>query len=263
LNPWDDYAPYYDWENTLTLGRRDLRFWRELVAREAVPALELGCGTGRLIIPLARAGADITGVDFSASMLAQASRRAKRLPVARRPALVRGDIRALPFASRSFGLVMASYGMLQSLHSDRDLDLGLAEAARVLTPGGRFGIDLVPDLPRWTPHAKQVTLRGRASRDRRIELVESVRQDRRRGLTIFDEEFVVRRRGGRPIRHRFSLTFRTVPMADIRVRLARAGFRIDAVLGDYRGAAWDEAADVWVILATRRQVRSSKLRVES
>ena len=253
---WDAYAPYYDWENNLTLGRRDLRFWRELVAREASPALELGCGTGRLIIPIARTGADITGVDFSASMLAQARRRAMRLPAAKRPALVRGDIRALPFRSRRFGLVMASYGMLQSLLNDDDLDRGLAEAARVLKPGGRFGIDLVPDLPKWSPYAQQVTLRGTLARTTRVELVESVRQDRRKGLTIFDEEFVVRRRGGPPTRHRFSLTFRTVPMTDMRARLERAGFRVDAVLGDYRGAAWDERADVWVILATRRQGRS-------
>jgi hypothetical protein len=35
-------------------------------------------------------------------------------------------------------------------------------------------------------------------------------------------------------------------------RLERAGFRIQAVLGDYRGAPWDDRSDVWVILAARR-----------
>jgi hypothetical protein len=39
-------------------------------------------------------------------------------------------------------------------------------------------------------------------------------------------------------------------MTDMRARLERAGFRVDAVLGDYRGASWDERADVWIILAT-------------
>jgi hypothetical protein len=94
-------------------------------------------------------------------------------------------------------------------------------------------------------------LRGTLARTTNVELVESVRQDRRKGLTIFDEEFVVRRRGHRPSRRRFSLTFRTVPMTDLRARLERVGFRVDAVFGDYRGAAWDERADVWIVLATK------------
>ena len=83
-----------------------------------------------------------------------------------------------------------------------------------------------------------------------MTLIESVRQDRDRGLTIFDQEFV--EGAGRARRtHRFSLTFRTVGIQPLRRRLERAGFRIDAVLGSYDGAPWDPRADVWVILASK------------
>ena len=61
---------------------------------------------------------------------------------------MRGDIRALPFPTASpFGLVMAPYGMLQSLLRERDLTATLQAVARVLRPGALFGIDLVADLP--------------------------------------------------------------------------------------------------------------------
>ena len=249
MNPWDIYAPFYDWENARTLGRRDVPFWTSVATRERGPLLELGCGTGRLLMPIARARARVVGIDRSAEMLSLARTRMRRLARARRPALLRGDIRQLPFANESFGVVLASYGMLQSLLNDRDLDDALRESVRVLRPGGVFGVDLVPDLPRWAAHGPRESLAGRA-RGSRIQLIESVRQDRRRGLTIFDEEFVVTRRG-REERRRFTLTFRSLPLRDVADRIERAGCRIDAVLGDYQGTPWDERAEVWVILARR------------
>src|SRR5713226_6865939 len=76
---WDQYAPFYDWENARTLGRRDVPFWRR-VAREARgPVLELGCGTGRVSLPLTRAGVTLVGIDRSSQMLARAVRRAESL----------------------------------------------------------------------------------------------------------------------------------------------------------------------------------------
>ncbi len=94
-------------------------------------------------------------------------------------------------------------------------------------------------------------LRGRGDGGATVTLVESVRQNRARGLTIFDEAFVARR-GRRVTRRAFSLTFRTRPLAEIAGRLAEAGFRVEAVLGDYQGRAWDPRADVWLLLARRR-----------
>jgi hypothetical protein len=78
--------------------------------------------------------------------------------------------------------------------------------------------------------------------------VETVRQDRGRHLTIFDQEFT-ERSGGRERVHRFALAFRTLTVPQMARRLERAGFEITALLGDYRGRPWDLRADVWVILA--------------
>jgi SAM-dependent methyltransferase len=248
---WDDYAPFYDWENARTLGRRDLPFWRATLAREGTRTLELGCGTGRLLIPLSRTGVPIVGIDRSAPMLARAAGRLRRLPRGRRPGLLRGDIRALPFRARSFGVVMAPYGLLQSLLREADLAATLAEIGRVLTRGGFLGIDLVPDLRDWAEYERQVSLKGRDGRGGAITLVESVRQDRRRRLTIFDEEYT-ERRGRRTMTRSFSLTFRSLTLPEVIGRVERAGFRVVSTAGDYGGGPWSPTSDVWMIGARKR-----------
>jgi SAM-dependent methyltransferase len=246
---WDDYAPFYDWENAQTVARRDVVFWQRLAAAQEGPVLELGCGTGRITGPVARAGARIVGIDRSAPMLARARQRLRRVRGA--AMLLRGDIRHLPFRRRTrFALVMAPYGILQSLTRERDLAATLEAVSGVLCRGGLFAIDLVPDLPRWSEYERRVSLAGRQGGGH-LTLTESVRQDRRRQLTIFDQEYAERRGGERAVK-RFSLTFRTVSVPQMRRRLETAGFRIDAVLGDYDGGPWDSRADVWVILARKR-----------
>jgi SAM-dependent methyltransferase len=247
---WDEYAPFYDWENARTVARRDVGFWQRLAAAQDGPVLELGCGTGRILVPVAKAGVALVGIDRSAPMLRRAAGRLRRLRGVR-ARLVRGDIRSLPFRRRpGFALVMAPYGMLQSLTRERDLRATLGSVHRVLRPGGLFAIDLVPDLPRWQEYSRKTTLAGRRG-GAHLTLIESVRQDRRRRLTIFDQEYV-ERRGAVSRSHAFSLTFRTLSVRQVTARLARAGFAVQAVLGDYRGGPWDERADVWVILASRR-----------
>ena len=247
---WDDYAAFYDWENAQTVQRRDVRFWERLALAAEGAVLELGCGTGRISVPLARSGATLVGIDRSEPMLARARRKLRRGRCAGSASLVLGDIRHLPFLARRFGLAMAPYGILQSLTREQDLRATLDSVARVLPTGGRFGIDLVPDLPRWSEYTARKTLAGRMG-DTKVSLVESVRQDRARRLTVFEQRYVTSRGGQRRI-HRFSLTFRTLTVPQMARRLERAGFRVDAVLGDYQGGPWDERADVWVILASRR-----------
>jgi len=251
---WDEYARFYDWENARTLGTRDVSFWRRVTASAASPVLELGCGTGRLSFPLARAGVPIVGLDRSAAMLDRALRRARRRDRSsgspmHTPAFVRGDMRTLPFSDNSFAMVVAPYGVLQSLVREEDLMSALGAVRRVLDRRGVFGIDLVPDVPNWKEYRNRVQLRGRAG-NRRITLIESVRQDRRRHLTVFDQCYV-ERAGRRVSEHRFSLTFRTLPLRAFLSRLVQAGFVVEATYGDYERRPWTADADTWLIVARR------------
>ncbi len=248
---WDDYAPFYDWENARTLGRRDVPFWRDIAKQAGGRVLELGCGTGRIALPLGRAGVPLVGIDRSEPMLDRARQRVRRARLKSSVHLVRGDIRHLPFGP-PFNLVLAPYGVLQSLLRERDLKATLAAVHEALPQGGAFGLELVADLPSWQEYRKRVSLTGwRHKRGgAHVTLVETVRQDPARKLTIFDQEFTERR--GRIKRtHRFALTFRTLTVPQMARRLKKAGFEITALLGDYRGRAWDPRAEVWVILARK------------
>jgi ubiquinone/menaquinone biosynthesis C-methylase UbiE len=253
---WDDYAPFYDWENARTVGRADIPFWQKLASRARGRVLELGCGTGRLSVPIARAGVSLVGVDRSAPMLARAQRKARAVRTGAggrrcgRVTLVRADIRALPFGAKRFPMVIAPYGVLQSLVRPRDLSAVLASVSRVIEPGGTFAIDLVPDVPNWDEYKDHVTFRGRARGGIHLTLIESVRQDRRRKLTIFEQRFV-ERRGRRVAEHRFYLTFRTIPIRSMVGFVERAGFSVETLLGDYRGRPWDARADAWILVAKK------------
>jgi ubiquinone/menaquinone biosynthesis C-methylase UbiE len=255
---WDDYAPYYDWENRQTVGRRDVAFWSAFAqgvsagrAAHRTPILELGCGTGRVAVPVARTGATVVGIDRSASMLARGLARVKRCGLTSRVKLIRGDIRQLPFPDRSFDLVMAPYGILQSLLDEELLADTLADVRRVLARGGMFGLELVADLPAWQEYSRRPTLRSaRGPHGQPIVLIETVKQDRRRHITRFEQEFV-EGRGRAATSKKFRLAFRTLTVPQMVDRLEKAGLEVASLLGDYQGGPWDLRAEVWIILARR------------
>lgn len=253
---WDDYADYYDWENAQTVGRRDIAFWQRMAAPVKGPILELGCGTGRVAIPLAKAGASVIGIDRSASMLSRGRQRVRRARVQSSVQLVRGDIRHLPFPDKSFSLVMAPYGILQSLLDERVLAETLTDVRRVLNAGGTFGLELVADLPAWEEYSKRTSLKGqRGPHGKPIVLVESVTQDRKRHITRFEQEFI-EGRGKSATRRSFSLAFRTLSVPQMVTRLEQAGLEVASLLGDYQGGPWDLRADAWIILARRGRSRT-------
>jgi demethylmenaquinone methyltransferase/2-methoxy-6-polyprenyl-1,4-benzoquinol methylase len=134
-------APRYDLINDLqSFGLH--RWWKRRLIQLARPqpgerALDLCCGTGDIAFGLARAGADVVGVDFSDAMLAIARRRAEsvRLPsVVRRPQFLQGDAEQLAFPEDHFDIVTVGYGLRNLTSWER----GLAEMRRVTKPGGRM-----------------------------------------------------------------------------------------------------------------------------
>jgi SAM-dependent methyltransferase len=132
-------------------GRRtlDVRFYVEIARRYGGPVLELGVGTGRVALALARAGIEIVGVDLMPSMLRHARIRAERLSKAARAriALHRADMRKLSLRRR-FPLVIAPFNAFTHLYSLPDFERTLDACRRHLQPRGRLVFDVVmPDLP--------------------------------------------------------------------------------------------------------------------
>jgi SAM-dependent methyltransferase len=146
----DDWsAEIYDYQYP---GAHDLPLWLSLAQEAGGPALELACGTGRLLLPMARAGVHITGLDLSPHMLAVCRRK-----LAVEPADVQARVRLLEASMADFslddrfGLVYIPARSFQALLA-RDDQRGCLEACRRhLRPGGRLAIDVFnTNLPRLT-----------------------------------------------------------------------------------------------------------------
>lgn len=108
-------------------------------ARHGKNALEIGCGTGRLTIPIAKAGVAITGVDLSAAMLGKAREKAAADEVVIE--LVEGDMRDFDLGRR-FETVLIPGNSLLHMLEERDVERALDAARRHLAPGGRLIFDI-------------------------------------------------------------------------------------------------------------------------
>jgi SAM-dependent methyltransferase len=97
--------------------------------------LDLACGHGRHAAPLAASGVEVVGLDRSGEYLRLAAASSARAPASAR--LVRGDQRALPFAVAAFDALFSWYASL-FVYEDEANVACLAEAARVVRPGGRL-----------------------------------------------------------------------------------------------------------------------------
>jgi len=128
---FDAIAPRYDLVNRIITFGLDRRWRARTVHALGLPAgssvLDLACGTGDLAGLVGRGGCRVVGSDLSAGMLAM---RRESFPA------VQADAAALPFGDGSLDGVVCGY----ALRNFTDLAASLAEAARVLRPGGRVAM---------------------------------------------------------------------------------------------------------------------------
>jgi SAM-dependent methyltransferase len=247
LEPFED-AALYDWE--YRRRRDDVRFYRMLADERGGPVLDLGCGTGRLMVPLLGDGHVVIGVDHAPAMLARAAARVARLRAAarRRALLVRGDLRALAFAPR-FAFAIAAFHGVQHLVTDADLLAFLRRARAALIPGGWLAFDVFAPDPAFLARVRAAGPERRWSRTlfrhpltgaREVYTASYVVDARRRTLlTTFHYQPVdARGRARGPERHA-RLCHRQLDPASVADFLTRAGLELLQRWGDFRGAPLD------------------------
>jgi SAM-dependent methyltransferase len=140
-DPWT--AEVYDFAYAPEMGHRDVTLWLALAKETGGPALELACGTARVLLPLARAGLQVTGLDISPHMLAVARRKLEQEPaeVRARLRLVEGNMSNFELGEQ-FSLILIPYSSFQAL-LQRSEQRGCLECCRRhLRPGGRLAIDV-------------------------------------------------------------------------------------------------------------------------
>ncbi|MCA9609840.1 MAG: class I SAM-dependent methyltransferase [Myxococcales bacterium] len=139
-------AAYYD--HAYRRYRQDVEHYVDLARDVGGPVLELGGGTGRITVALARAGFDVVMVDQMTSMLERAEARFAResRKVRERVTRLRGDVRDID-VGRRFPLVIAPFNMLQHLYTRKDVERALAMVRAHLAEDGRFGFDVLLPEP--------------------------------------------------------------------------------------------------------------------
>lgn len=224
----------------LYVARRDVGFYVDEAKDAGGRVLEVGCGTGRILLPIARSGCAIEGVDSSAEMLERCNAKLQKEPddVRRRVTLHRADARTFDIG-RQFDLVIAPFRVMQHLTTIEDQLAFLHSAARHLRPGGRLTFDVFnpdfralisadgterEDTPSTKlPDGRSFRRAGRVARVRWIDQVSEVE-------LIY---YVTPESGGQVERHVQSFEMRWFLRAELVHLLTRAGFRVRSIYGDF------------------------------
>ena len=134
--PAEELSPIYGdgrhYDLMFAPSQERLQFWVDLAHEYGGPVLELTCGTGLKTIPIAQAGFQVTGIDLSQAMLAEARRKASLLEV--QVAWVWGDVRNFDL-DRTFPLILLPGNAICHLLTLPDLEACLACAKKHLRAG--------------------------------------------------------------------------------------------------------------------------------
>jgi len=229
---YDYVLPYRD--------RADVPFSVQAAVESKGPVLEIGCGTGRILIPVARAGISITGLDSSESMLAECRRKleSESDAVRSRVGLRRADMRAFAFPE-TYSLVTMPFRPFQHLASVPDQCSCLEAVRRHLANGGRLIMDLFnPSLQalvadnvgkEQTPEPEFTTPDGR----RVVRTAKFVRKDLANQVNDVELIYRVTHPDGRLETFVHSFQMRYLFRYEAEHLLHRCGFRVIDVYSDY------------------------------
>lgn len=144
--PYAEIAELYDLEHAGYAD--DLDLYLNLALATGDPVLELGCGSGRVLVPLAEAGHRVTGLDRSSAMLACARAAAATAGVGDRVTLVEGSMReAAEAAGGPFGLAIVALNGLLHLPTLEEQRAVLIAARQALDPRGQLVLDVFNPTP--------------------------------------------------------------------------------------------------------------------
>jgi SAM-dependent methyltransferase len=234
MEDYDIYAPFYD----MDLGDldADLFMIEQFAARCGSPILELACGTGRVLLPLAHQGYDVTGVDVSPAMLEVARHKVVAGGLGGHVTLEQQDMRDFAL-DRRFNLVFVAVNSFMHLLTLDDQLAALARIRQHLNPGGLFLLDLFnPDLERLLGFQGQVALdkvMTNPATGRRLMRFSTQTVDL--GRQIIRVAFIVDEvdAEGHVERTLFPFSVRYLFRGELEILLRHAGFEIEAIYGSY------------------------------
>lgn len=251
-----DYDAWAEWYDVFysTAGLDDVEFYVDLAVLSGGPVLEIGCGTGRVTLPVAAAGVDIVGVDFSPAMLVKAEKRvATTSDLGGSYEFVHGDMRTLAL-DRLFPLVVIPARTLYLALTPEEQVETLRRAASHMAPGGILAFNLFtpdPDLLADTsedPFAMGETINP-ATGNRC--LLSAINRPDPVAQTIHSTQTVeeLDEAGGVLQTVDLDVNLRYLYPSEVHIMLEKVGLVADQVFGDFNGGPLDEDSEemVWVV----------------
>jgi SAM-dependent methyltransferase len=247
-------AKYYD-AAYAAMDLVDAAFYIELAKQSGGPVLEIGCGTGRLLIPIAREGIEIHGVDNSGPMLGTLRENLSRETpaVSDRVTLHAGDMREFRLG-RTYPLVTIPFRPMQHMHTVPDQLSALTTAAAHVAEGGMLAFDVFyPKFEvlmrgigeqrlevEWSPPSDPETVIRRYYRKEAVDKINQsytltfIFQKYRDGRLVSEENEVLK------------MSYYTYP--HLRALFLLAGLEPIAEYGSFAKAALDNSAEEMIFL---------------
>lgn len=248
--PYDQIAKLYDLEHADFDD--DIALMRNIAEIVGDPIVEFGCGSGRVLLPIAADGFDVTGIDNSPEMLRRLEERARRVEAGDVTTVLVDMREPLPLPDDTFGVGIFSLNGLMHLETQEEQIFALREAARVLDPRGQLVMDLFNPTPEYLthlahgPHLEGVWIDGEGGE------IEKWSHRRLRPATQHLDTRVwydsVRDDGG-VSRVQTSFTLRYVHAAELELMLDKAGFVEWQLYGSYELDPFVDASDRLIALA--------------
>jgi SAM-dependent methyltransferase len=252
MSEHDPYRSPFHYDLEYADYTEDIDWYVDLARKAGGTVLELGCGTGRITLALAEAGATVHGVDENAAMLRALEQKLRGLPdvVRWRVRHEQRDFRTLEGPPR-YPLVLLPFNTIHHCRDGADATAVFEAVGRVLLPGGRFALDCYlpwPELYARDPdqrYAERTWLDPRSGVP--IDSWEQSRWDP--DSSVHHVIYTYQARGQDP--HVVHLDLRMFPLDELRALIEAAGWRIVHEASDFTGAAMAPESTKCVLVLRR------------
>jgi SAM-dependent methyltransferase len=243
---YDPLSDLYDLEYT---HDNDLPFWISLAEREAGPIIEWGAGTGRIAVPLAAAGHDLTAVELSTTMVERGEVKGGNVE------WLVGDMRSAN-PRRRYGLAICAFNSFLCLQRVDDALAFLHNAHEHLAPGGLLGVEVsafspeeLVDPPGGPGLRHDLTRELPGGRLDRFSVSHYDAATQLMQIRLFYERYGAS--GALESRRAHDLTIRVVGRSELDLMLQVAGFEVEEVYGSFEGGPFTSTSDHLIMLARK------------